>query len=67
MTDKKCCCPVHDAYACWTARYQTSDVDEDGGPCDCGCHYDDEDDDVSDVHDEERKLYEAAVIPSLEP
>ncbi len=58
---ESCACVAVNAYDCWDRRYhlyrrvddtfdpnelsQRERVDADGGPCECGCHYEDEDDD----------------------
>lgn len=35
-----CACHSTDPYACWSCRYdvEESAVEDDGGPCMCGCH-----------------------------
>jgi hypothetical protein len=56
MSNKpKCACPSHDAYSCWQIRYPVLDcigeedrsiqryIDDEGGPCECACHHDYED------------------------
>jgi hypothetical protein len=45
----KCACVSTDAYRCWAVRYGKSawdraEIDMDGGPCECACHEDDEED-----------------------
>lgn len=39
-----CACRGTDKWRCWASRYEISllDVAQDGGPCECQCH-DDED------------------------
>ena len=55
---KRCACVAVDAYDCWDRRYhierriddafdpnepsQRERVEIDGGPCECGCHYEDD-------------------------
>ncbi len=50
---ERCACPRSEAYDCWRARYDklTDDLDDlmsrnavqdDGGPCQCVCHDEDE-------------------------
>lgn len=46
----RCACPSEDAYRCWATRYGPRDwdigeIEMDGGPCECPCH-DDEDEDT---------------------
>lgn len=48
-----CACEDDDAYCCWASRYNLGmptiqEVRDDGGPCECSCHneYDDDADDV---------------------
>ena len=46
-----CVCVDADAYVCWRSRYRSDwvntreEVIEDGGPCRCMCHKDDDDED----------------------
>ena len=44
-----CACKGLDAWQCWAARYgiPLSEVRDDGGPCECQCH------DQEDEYDEE--------------
>lgn len=48
----RCACQSVDEYRCWEMRYGPRDwdvgeVEMDGGPCECPCH-DEEDDDICD-------------------
>lgn len=42
--DRQCACHSTDAYDCWASRYPTNErqsaqeIEQDGGPCDCVCH-----------------------------
>lgn len=45
-----CACHSTDRFYCWASRYNINGFDfeaiiEDGGPCDCACHYGDDEDD----------------------
>lgn len=53
MDERTCACHARNAYDCWISRYG-ADVDEepsvrsiedDGGPCQCACHDEREEDD----------------------
>ena len=45
LAAKQCACPVDDRYWCWAHRYgvQVHEVEEDGGPCECPCHEEEDD------------------------
>lgn len=52
-----CACKSSDAWECWARRYRHDDpitgdfvmsydrVEDEGGPCECYCHYDEDEDD----------------------
>jgi hypothetical protein len=51
MIDKPCACVSPDKWECWALRYGIDEQDRgaiemDGGPCDCPCH--DQEDEESD-------------------
>ena len=44
---RRCSCHALDAYDCWTSRYGVRgriNIEMDGGPCQCVCHDEVEDD-----------------------
>jgi len=52
MVDRTCACKSIDTYECWDIRYSghafchsIEEIEADGGPCECGCHEFDLDDD----------------------
>jgi hypothetical protein len=46
--ERTCACVSHDRFECWRRRYNLpleTDVRPDGGPCECACHDDWEEED----------------------
>lgn len=41
-----CACKSHDEWLCWSIRYgiELSEVEQDGGPCECVCHEEEHED-----------------------
>jgi len=50
VTERSCACHSTDAYDCWQSRYPSNErqsaqeIEMDGGPCQCSCHDEQEED-----------------------
>lgn len=49
-TTRRCACIAFDRHDCWRLRYNlphSKSVEDDGGPCECACHDDADDEEIA--------------------